>query len=131
MPATDQIKEEQLVVFEMAGESYGVDISRVQEINRVEAITTVPEVPEYIKGIINLRGRVTPVIDLRTAVWAAGSRSHGTHTGSCRESPRRVGWRDRRRSFRSAPDTTRFDRTALFHDHIDGHEFRKRDRQAP
>ncbi len=66
MPATDQIKEEQLVVFEMAGESYGVDISRVQEINRVEAITTVPEVPEYIKGIINLRGRVTPVIDLRT-----------------------------------------------------------------
>ena len=57
MPATDQIKEEQLVVFEMAGESYGVNISRVQEINRVEAITTVPEVPEYIKGIINLRGQ--------------------------------------------------------------------------
>ncbi len=66
MASTDPIKEEQLVVFEMAGESYGVEISLVQEINRVQDITIVPEVPSFIKGIINLRGRVTPVIDLRT-----------------------------------------------------------------
>jgi purine-binding chemotaxis protein CheW len=65
MATKDQTKEEQLVVFEVAGESYGVEISRVQEINRMQAITVVPQVPVFVEGIINLRGRVTPVVDLR------------------------------------------------------------------
>ncbi|MBO2522076.1 MAG: chemotaxis protein CheW [Clostridia bacterium] len=44
---------------------YGVDIYRVREIIRVPAITRVPRAPEYVEGVINLRGGVIPVIDLR------------------------------------------------------------------
>lgn len=62
----DQMSEEQLVVFELAGESYGVEISRVQEIDRMQTITVVPQAPSFVEGVINLRGRITPVVDLRT-----------------------------------------------------------------
>jgi len=55
----------QLVVFSLGQESYGVDIYRVREIIRVPAITRVPRAPEYVEGVINLRGGVIPVIDLR------------------------------------------------------------------
>ncbi len=57
--------EMQLVVFELADESYGVDISRVQDINRMQEITEIPHAPESVVGVINLRGHVIPVIDLR------------------------------------------------------------------
>ncbi|MEA4882362.1 MAG: chemotaxis protein CheW [Clostridia bacterium] len=57
--------EMQLVVFELGGESYGVDISRVQDINRMQEITQIPHAPESVVGVINLRGWVIPVIDLR------------------------------------------------------------------
>jgi len=55
----------QLVVFELAGEAYGVRIDQVREIIRVPAITEVPQTPEFVEGVINLRGGVIPVIDLR------------------------------------------------------------------
>ncbi len=58
--------EEQVVVFELAGESYGIEISRVQEIIRLPTITAVPRAPECVEGVVNLRGRVIPVINLRT-----------------------------------------------------------------
>jgi purine-binding chemotaxis protein CheW len=58
--------EEQVVVFELAGESYGVEIGHVQEIIRPPSITAVPRAPRYVEGVINLRGRVIPVINLRT-----------------------------------------------------------------
>ena len=58
--------EEQVVVFDLGGESYGVEIGHVQEIIRPPAITVVPRAPEYVEGVINLRGRVIPVISLRT-----------------------------------------------------------------
>lgn len=57
--------EEQLVVFELAGERYGVEIGRVQEIIRMPAITQLPRAPEFVEGVINLRGRVIPVLELR------------------------------------------------------------------
>lgn len=57
--------DEQLVVFLVGGESYGVAIADVQEIIRTPAITAVPRAPEHVAGVINLRGRVIPVIDLR------------------------------------------------------------------
>ena len=57
--------EMQLVVFELGDESYGVDISRVQDINRMQEITEIPHAPESVVGVINLRGRVIPVINLR------------------------------------------------------------------
>ncbi|MEW6523235.1 MAG: chemotaxis protein CheW [Bacillota bacterium] len=57
--------ELQLVVFELAGESYGVDIAQVREIIVMQKITRVPRAPGFVEGIINLRGKVIPVVDLR------------------------------------------------------------------
>lgn len=59
------VEQQQLVVFHLAGETYGVDIHRVREIIRVQEITRVPRTPDFVEGIINLRGRVIPVLDLR------------------------------------------------------------------
>ncbi|MDY6835388.1 MAG: chemotaxis protein CheW [Chloroflexota bacterium] len=58
-------EEEQLVVFELSHEDYGVDISAVREIIRMQAITRVPRTPRFVEGLINLRGRVIPVVDPR------------------------------------------------------------------
>ncbi|TDA69502.1 MAG: chemotaxis protein CheW [Clostridia bacterium] len=57
--------EEQLVVLQLAGETYGIDISCVQEIIRMQPVTRVPRTPQFVEGVINLRGRIIPVIDLR------------------------------------------------------------------
>ncbi len=57
--------ERQLVVFDLAEEAYGVDISSVREIIRMQDITQVPRTPEFVEGVINLRGKVMPVVDLR------------------------------------------------------------------
>ncbi len=62
---TIQQDELQLVVFDLADEGYGVDISAVREIIRLQEITQVPRTPEFVEGVINLRGKVIPVIDLR------------------------------------------------------------------
>ena len=57
--------EKQLVVFDLATEAYGVDIGAVREIIRMQDITKVPRCQEFVEGIINLRGSVIPVVDLR------------------------------------------------------------------
>jgi purine-binding chemotaxis protein CheW len=57
--------EVQLVVFKLGREEYSVSILQVQEIKRITDITRVPHTPDYIKGVINLRGSVLPVIDLK------------------------------------------------------------------
>jgi len=56
---------EHLATFFLASEEYGVDVRVVQEIIRVAEITQVPRAPDFIKGVINLRGRIIPVIDLK------------------------------------------------------------------
>ena len=58
--------ELKLIIFKLGREEYGMDILRVQEIKRMMSITRVPSTPSFIKGVINLRGSVLPVIDLRT-----------------------------------------------------------------
>jgi len=55
----------QLVSFNLGSEEFGIDILKVQEIIRLINITKVPNSPEFIEGVINLRGRVIPVINLR------------------------------------------------------------------
>jgi purine-binding chemotaxis protein CheW len=55
----------QLVSFRLAEEEYGIEITRVREIILMGAITRVPQTPAYVKGLINLRSTVIPVIDLR------------------------------------------------------------------
>ena len=56
----------QLVTFGIGEEEFGIDILKVQEIIRTMAITKVPNSPSYVEGVINLRGKVIPVIDLRS-----------------------------------------------------------------
>ena len=55
----------QLVSFHLAGEEYALDILRVQEIIRTQELTRVPNSPAFVEGVINLRGRVIPVVGLR------------------------------------------------------------------
>ena len=57
--------ERQLVVFDLAGEIYGVNIETVREIIRMQPVTFVPDAPDFVEGVINLRGRVIPVVDMR------------------------------------------------------------------
>ncbi|MCD6335342.1 MAG: chemotaxis protein CheW [Candidatus Latescibacterota bacterium] len=55
----------QLVSFKIGEEEFGVDILNVREINRMVEITRVPKSPEYVEGVINLRGKVIPIVSLR------------------------------------------------------------------
>jgi purine-binding chemotaxis protein CheW len=59
------IAEKQLVVFTLAEESYAVDINMVREIIQLQPITRVPGTPLSVEGVINLRGSVIPIVDLR------------------------------------------------------------------
>jgi len=61
----DLVDERQLVSFKVKDEEFGIDIMRVQEIIRMTEITQVPKAPYFVKGVLNLRGGVLPVIDLR------------------------------------------------------------------
>ncbi len=56
---------EQYLTFMLAGEEYGVDILRVQEIKGWDNATRIPNTPAYVQGVINLRGTIVPIIDLR------------------------------------------------------------------
>lgn len=60
----DTLKD-RFLTFEIGGESYGIEIRYVTEIIGLQPITEVPELPDYIRGIINLRGKIIPVMDVR------------------------------------------------------------------
>jgi purine-binding chemotaxis protein CheW len=66
-------EENKFLQFEIDGEFYGVDILKVREINGMMDITAVPQTPRFMKGLINLRGKVVPVIDLRLKFGLAES----------------------------------------------------------
>jgi len=68
----------QLVSFNLGQEEYAVDIIKVQEINRMVTITSIPNAPHYVDGVINLRGKVIPVVNLRKKFGfsAKGTDSH-------------------------------------------------------
>ena len=53
------------LTFTLGDESYGIGVLKVREIIRVPDITAVPQMPDYVKGVVNLRGKVIPVADLR------------------------------------------------------------------
>ncbi len=57
-------REGKYLTFSLADEEYGVGILKIKEIIGMMPITTVPQTPEFVKGVINLRGKVIPVIDL-------------------------------------------------------------------
>lgn len=70
----------QVVSFHLGSEEYGVDISQVQEIIRMVEITHVPRAPHFMEGVINLRGQLIPIIDLRMRFGM----SRAEHTKSTR-----------------------------------------------
>ncbi|MHC1726245.1 MAG: chemotaxis protein CheW [Syntrophobacteraceae bacterium] len=63
--ATSNSREGKYLSFSLGGEEYGISILKVKEIIGMMRITPLPQTPEYARGVINLRGRVIPVIDLR------------------------------------------------------------------
>lgn len=71
--------EEQIVLFQLAGEGYGVDIARIQGIIQVPEVTTVPQTAEFVEGVINLRGVIVPVVDLRKRFFLP-TQEHGPDT---------------------------------------------------
>jgi len=62
---TEEEGNKEFLTFLLAGEEYGVDILRVQEIKGWDSVTNIPNTPEYIRGVINLRGTIVPIIDMR------------------------------------------------------------------
>lgn len=69
--------ERQIVVFRLADAVYGIDIHAVREIIRMQEITPVPNAPDYIEGVTNLRGKICPVMDLRRRFGIEVSRTTG------------------------------------------------------
>jgi purine-binding chemotaxis protein CheW len=67
--AAEQRREEsqrrELLTFTLGNEEYGIDILKVQEIRGCDAVTTIANAPEFIKGVINLRGIIVPIVDMR------------------------------------------------------------------
>ena len=61
------------LTFRLAQEEYGLEILKVQEIIQLQAITRVPRTPPYVRGVINLRGKVIPVVDLRAKFGIEGA----------------------------------------------------------
>jgi purine-binding chemotaxis protein CheW len=67
----------QYLSFSLAGEEYAVDILRVQEIRGICPITPLPQAPPRVRGVMNLRGSVVPVIDMRAALGLAEEKAYG------------------------------------------------------
>ncbi|WP_026888568.1 chemotaxis protein CheW [Clostridium beijerinckii] len=61
----EDTQKDKYLIFSIGQECYGIDIKYVIEIIGVEPITEIPEVPKYIRGVINLRGKIIPVMDVR------------------------------------------------------------------
>ena len=64
-PVTTDALAREYLTFRLGGEEYGIDILKVQEIRGYENVTRLPDSPAFIKGVINLRGVIVPIVDLR------------------------------------------------------------------
>src|SRR5882757_4832376 len=65
VPCASRAVTGKYLTFKLGHESYGVTVLKVREIIRLQVLTLVPQMPDYIKGVVNLRGKIVPVIDLR------------------------------------------------------------------
>ena len=57
--------QQELLTFRLGDEQYGIDILKVQEIRRYESVTRIANAPDFVKGVINMRGTIVPILDLR------------------------------------------------------------------
>ncbi|MGZ5001155.1 MAG: chemotaxis protein CheW [Methylomonas sp.] len=64
-PSSNKGPVEQFLTFELEGEAYGIEILKVQEIRGWEPVRKIPDTPDFVKGALNLRGTIVPIIDLR------------------------------------------------------------------
>ncbi len=62
---TSSGSSQELLTFTLGGEEYGIDILKVQEIRGYDAVTAIANTPDFIKGVINLRGIIVPIVDMR------------------------------------------------------------------
>lgn len=65
MEMEEDTQKDRFLTFSLGKESYGIEIKYVIEIIGIQSITEIPELPEYVRGIINLRGKIIPVLDVR------------------------------------------------------------------
>jgi purine-binding chemotaxis protein CheW len=72
-------QERQIVAMHLGDEVYGIDISNIDTVITPQPITPVPQTPDYIKGVMNLRGRILPVIDLRARFKISGKLDQADH----------------------------------------------------
>ena len=105
----------QLVSFNIGDEEFGVDILQVQEINRMLEVTRVPNAPEYVDGVINLRGKVIPIIDLRRRFGMDAERARQAHAYRGRRAQRQGGGIRRGCGEGSPPYPAQCHRTASVH----------------
>ena len=61
----EEIQENKFLMFRLSEEEYGIDITRITAIEELPQITSIPDLPSFVKGVINLRGKVIPAVDLR------------------------------------------------------------------
>jgi purine-binding chemotaxis protein CheW len=79
MSETSTITEDlKLIVFQLVDKEYAIPVNQVRSIEKLEHITRVPKTPAYVKGVINLRGVVTPIIDLRSKFGLSSSSTTDT-----------------------------------------------------
>lgn len=64
-------EKKQIVIFQLSGEEYAVDITHSRQIIKLSKITPVPNTPDYVRGVINLRGQIIPVIDLKKKILSS------------------------------------------------------------
>lgn len=77
--ANEDTQKDKYLTFHLAGENYGIEICYVIEIIGIQSITEVPDMPSFIRGVINLRGKVIPVMDVR-ARFALPARDYDDRT---------------------------------------------------
>ena len=73
-------EDAQIVVFKLQGENYGIEIGQVREIIRKREITPMPRQPPYVEGVINVRGTIIPVVNLKKRFGLQGDASTHSHT---------------------------------------------------
>jgi purine-binding chemotaxis protein CheW len=73
------ITNNEFLTFTLGNEEYGIDILRVQEIRGYDTVTAIANTPEFIKGVVNLRGIIVPIVDMRIK-FRLGNVTYGPHT---------------------------------------------------
>ncbi len=109
-------QETHIVGFRVGRETYGVPITSLHEIVRVPEITAVPDAPDYLEGVINLRGKIVSVVDLRKRFGKPADRTRPAQSHSGRGTPGPAGGHDRGLGVGGAENPGKRNRNRARHD---------------